>query len=132
MYITKIVLAASVYIFLVNSHLAWAIVKKGPSNGTSYLFIIIAVIGGIIALLGIILAFRGVTSPAEVSIKIPNIGAFKFNKVSQGVVLAIIGAIILVSVLYLYPTTTTKTITETTTTEGEDGTRIIHRETMAK
>ncbi len=132
MYIIKIVLAALGYIFLVNSNLAWAIVKKGPSNGTSYLFIIIAVIGGIIALLGIILAFRGVTSPAEVSIKVTKIGAFRFSKVSQGIVLVIIGAIIMIAVLYLYPTTTTKTITETTTTEDEDGTRIIHRELMAR
>ena len=129
--IIKIVLAVSAYIFFWDSNLAWAAVRTEPSNGASYLFIIVAVLGGIIAFLGIILAFRGVTSPAEVSIKIPNIGTFKFNKVGQGVVLAIIGAIILVSALYLYPPTTTKTITETTTTEGEDGTRIIHR-TMAR
>ena len=125
--IIKVVLAASVYIFFIDSNLAWAVVRTEPSNGASYLFILVAVLGGIIAFLGIILAFRGVISPAKVSLKIPNIGAFKLNKVGQGVVLAIIGAIILVSALYLYPTTTTKTITETTTTEGEDGTRIIHR-----
>ena len=130
--IIKVVLAASVYIFLIDSNLARAAVRTEPSNGASYLFILVAVLGGIIAFLGIILAFRSVTSPAEVSLKIPNIGAFKFNKVGQGVVLAIIGAIILFSALYLYPTTTTKTITETTTTEGEDGTRIIHREMMAR
>lgn len=128
MYIIKVVLAVSVYIFLIDSNLAWAAVRTEPSNGASYLFIVVAVLGGIIAFLGIILAFRGVTSPAEVSIKIPNIGAFKFNKIGQGVVLAILGAIILVSALYLYPTTTTKTSTETTIIEGEDGTRTIHRE----
>jgi hypothetical protein len=125
--IIKIILAASVYILLVASNLAWAAVRTEPSKGASYLFIVVAVLGGIIALLGIILAFRGVKSSAEVSIKIPGVGTFKFNKVGQGVVLAIIGAIILVSALYLYPTTTTKTVTETTIIEGEDGTRTIHR-----
>lgn len=127
MNIIKIILATSVYIFLAASNLAWALVSTEPSKGAPYLFIVVAVLGGIIALLGIILVFHGVTSPAEVSIKIPGIGTFKFNKVGQGVVLAIIGAIILVSTLYLYPTTTTKTVSETTIIEGEDGTRTIHR-----
>jgi len=125
---TKIVLAAFAYIFALDSNVAWAAVRTEPSNGASYLFVVVAVLGGIIAFFGIILAFRGVRSPTEVSIKIPNIGTLKFSKVGQGVVLAIIGAIILVSALYLYPPTTTKTITETTITEGEDGTRTIHRE----
>lgn len=130
--IIKAVLAASVYVFLIDSNLAWAI-RTEPSNNASYLFIGVAVIGGIIAFLGIILAFRGVTSPADVSMKIPRIGAFKFDKVGQGVVLAIIGAIILVSALYLYPTTTTKTVTDTTITEGKDGThRTIHQEMMKR
>lgn len=126
MNIIKIMLAASVYIFLVALNLAWAAVSTEPSKGASYLFIVAAVLGGIIALLGIILAFRGVKSPTEVSIKIPGVGTFKVNKIGQGVVLAIIGAIILVSALYLYPKTTTKTVIETTTIEGEDGTRTIH------
>jgi hypothetical protein len=123
MNIIKIMLAASVYIFFVALNLAWAAVE--PSKGASYLFIVAAVLGGIIALLGIILAFRGVKSPTKVSIKIPGVGAFKVNKIGQGVVLVIIGAIILVSTLYLYPKTTTKTFTETITFEGEDSTRTI-------
>lgn len=127
--IKEIILFASACIFLVASNPAWAVVKTEPSSGASYLFTVVAALGGIIALLGIILAFRGVTSPAEVSIKIPNVGAFKFNKVGQGVVLAVVGAVILVSALYLYPkTTTTKSFSETTTINEEDGTRIIHRE----
>lgn len=127
----RIIPAASVYIFFVTSNPAWAVVTTESAEGASYLFIFIAFIGGIIALLGIILAFRGVTSPAEVSIEIPGGGTFKFSKVGQGVVLTIIGGIILVFALYLYPTSTTKTVTETTTVEGGDDTRTIH-EYMAR
>ena len=124
----KIILATLVTICLMSSNLAWAVIRQEPSKGAEYLFIIVAVLGGIIAFLGIILAFRGVTSPAEVSMKIPSIGTFNFNKIGQGVVLAIIGATILVFSLYLYPTTTTKTVTTTTTIDGEDDTRTIHEE----
>ncbi len=126
MRIIKIVLASSAYIFLVDSNLVWAVIRTESSKGASYLFIVVTALGGIIVLLGIILAFRGVTSPAKVSIKIPGVGTFKFNKVGQGIVLTIIGAIILVFALYL-SMTTTKTVTETTTIEAEDGSRIIHR-----
>jgi len=127
----RIIPVASVYIFFVTSNPAWAVVTTESAKGASYLFIFIAFIGGIIALLGIILAFRGVTSPAEVSIEIPGGGTFKFSKVGQGAVLTIIGSIILVFALYLYPTTTTKTVTETTTVEGGGDTRTTH-EYMAR
>lgn len=127
--IIKTAIAAPLYILLIgSSNIAWAVVKTEPSNGASYLFIVVAVLGGIITFLGIILTFRGVTSPAEVSVKIPSIVAFKFNKVGQGVVLAIIGSIVLVSALYMYPSTTTKTITETTITEGDNGVSTRHME----
>ena len=124
----RTVLAASVCVFLVALNPAWAAVRTEPSKGASYLFIVVAVLGGIVALLGIILAFRGATSPAEVSVEIPGGGTFRFSRVGQGVVLTIIGGIILVFALYLYPMTTTKTVTETTIIEGVDSTRTIHRE----
>ncbi len=126
MELTRTTLPASIFIFLVAPSLALANVTTESSPGASYLFLLVAVFGGIIALLGIFLAFRGVKSPSDVTIKIPGGGEVKFSKVGQGAVVAIIGAIILISALYLYPTTTTKTVTETTTIEGTDGTRTIY------
>ncbi|GEM_PF-2681551 len=126
--IMKMFVFASVYIFLMDLNIVWAAIKTEPSNGASCLFIVVTVLGGIIAFMGIILAFRGVTSPADISFKIPNIGTFKLSKIGQGIVLVVIGAIILIFALYLSPTTITKTVTETITTEDADGTRSIHRE----
>lgn len=124
----KVAPALFFYLVIIDSNVAWAAVRTEPSHGASYLFLVVAVLGGLLTFLGFIAVFRGVTAPAEVSINIANLGEFKFSKVGQGIVLAIIGAIILISSLYLYPTTTMQTTTETTITEDEDGTRTIHRE----
>lgn len=120
------------YILLVTPSLALAVIITGPAQETSYLFIVITVLGGIIALLGIILTFRGVTSPAEVTINIPGGGTFKFSRIGQGVILAIVGAIVLVSALYFHPTTTKSTTTETTTITDESGTHTVHSETSKR
>jgi hypothetical protein len=128
MNINKVVQALFFYLFIMVPNAAWAAVRTEPSYGVWYLFLVVAVLGGLLTFLGFIIVLRGVNAPAEVSVNIPNLGEFKFSKVGQGIVLAIIGAIILISSLYFYPTTTIQTTTETTITEDEDGTRTIHRE----
>ncbi len=92
------ILPASVFIFLVTPSLALANVTTESSPGAPYLFLLVAVFGGIIALLGFFLTFRGVKSPADVTIKIPGGGEVKFSKIGQGVVLTIIGTIINISI----------------------------------
>ena len=80
---------------------------------------IVAAFGGVIAVLGIGLAFKnaGVLSNVKVSLDKPSL---TMNRVSQGVIIAVAGVAILIAAMYLLPskvsetTITGKTITTTT------------------
>ncbi len=73
------------------------------SEATGLVRIIVAVFGGLIGLLGIFLAFKGATSKADVSVSVSEHGKIVFKQVSQGVVITIIGAVILIAAVYLLP-----------------------------
>jgi len=82
--------------------------------------IFVAGLGGVIAILGIALAFKnsGVLSNVSVSLDKPSL---TMNRVSQGVIIAVAGVAILIAAMYLLPskvsetTITGKTITTTPT-----------------
>jgi hypothetical protein len=73
------------------------------SETTGIVRIIVAVFGGIIAVLGIIVAFKGVGGTADVSVSVSEHRKFSMKRVSQGVVITLIGAAILIGALYLLP-----------------------------
>lgn len=73
------------------------------SEATGIVRIIVAVFGGIIGVLGIVVAFRGVGGKADVSVSVSEHKKLSLKRVSQGVVITLIGAAILIGALYLLP-----------------------------
>jgi O-antigen/teichoic acid export membrane protein len=65
--------------------------------------VLIAVIclGGLISLLGAIMVFRGIGGKSDVDLALSEKKKISFKKVSQGVVVIIVGALILIGALYL-------------------------------
>ncbi len=71
----------------------------------AWIRIVIAVIGGLIAVLGILLAFKNATALSDVGVsgsrdKGVNV---RLKKVSQGVIITLLGVVVLVAGLYLLP-----------------------------
>lgn len=73
------------------------------SEATGIVRIIVAVFGGVIGVLGIVVAFRGVGGTADVSMSVSEHKKLTMKRVSQGVVITLIGAAILIGALYLLP-----------------------------
>lgn len=73
------------------------------SEATGIVRIIVAVFGGIIGVLGIVVALRGVGGSTDVSMSISEHQKLSLKRVSQGVVITLIGAAILIGALYLLP-----------------------------
>jgi formate hydrogenlyase subunit 3/multisubunit Na+/H+ antiporter MnhD subunit len=96
------------------------------------LFLMVAGLGGLIAVLGIAVAVLGLrlkeAAGATVEGQLPGGVAIQLRQISQGVVIAIVGAVILISSLYLYRETRTITTIETRT-ENPDGTETLVVET---
>jgi hypothetical protein len=73
------------------------------SEATGIVRIIVAVFGGIIGVLGVVVAFRGVGGTADVSMSVSEHRKLSLKRVSQGVVITLVGAAILIGALYLLP-----------------------------
>ena len=73
------------------------------SEATGIVRIIVAVFGGVIGVLGIVVAFRGIGGTAEVSVSVSEHRNLSMKRISQGVVITLIGAAILIGALYLLP-----------------------------
>lgn len=73
------------------------------SEATGVVRVIVALFGGIIGVLGIIVAVRGVGSTADVTMSVAEHGKLSMKRISQGVVITLIGAAILIAALYLLP-----------------------------
>jgi hypothetical protein len=73
------------------------------SEATGVVRIIVAVFGGFIGLLGIFVVFKGVVGKADISVSISEHRALSMKRISQGVVITLIGAGILVGALYFLP-----------------------------
>ena len=73
------------------------------SEATGIVRIIVAVFGGLIGVLGIVVAFRGVGGTADVSMSVSEHRKLSMKRISQGVVITLIGAAVLLGALYLLP-----------------------------
>ncbi len=87
----------------------------------------ICVIGGIIAILGIIVAARGGRASSNLEIKFGENKTLTLNKLTQGVVIVLIGAGILIAGLYNLPKHTREETIKAKTIEEKDGKRIYKR-----
>ena len=96
------------------------------------LFLLVAGLGGVIAILGIAVALVGLklkeAAGAAGEARLPGGVTIEVRQISQGVVIAIVGAVILISSLYLYRETRTITTVETRT-QNPDGTETLVVET---
>jgi hypothetical protein len=73
------------------------------TEATGIVRIIVAVFGGLIGVLGIVVALKGVGGAADVSASVGKNAKLSMKRVSQGVVLTLIGAAVLVGALYFLP-----------------------------
>ena len=94
---------AGVGVALANGEVTETQFSTSLSEATGIVRIIVAVFGGLIGVLGIVLAFRGVGGTADVSMSVSEHRKLSMKRVSQGVVITLIGAAILIGALYLLP-----------------------------
>ena len=73
------------------------------SEATGIVRIIVAVFGGLIGLLGIVVALKGVAGKADLSVSLSEHRSLSMKRVSQGVIITLIGAAVLVGALYFLP-----------------------------
>jgi len=73
------------------------------TEATGIVRVVVAVFGGLIGILGIVVAIKGVAGTADVSGSVAKYGKISMKRVSQGVVITLIGAAILISALYFLP-----------------------------
>ena len=88
---------------LANGSLRETEFSTSLTEATGVVRIIVAVFGGAIGVLGIFVAFKGAGGMADVAASVSRSAKFSMKRVSQGVVITLIGAAILVSALYFLP-----------------------------
>jgi hypothetical protein len=91
-------------LLLVGTSLVFAngeIIERESS--TSIVRIIVVAIGGIVSILGIVVAYKGIGGKADVELSVSEQKKIIFKNVSQGVVITIIGAMILIAAVYFLP-----------------------------
>jgi len=73
------------------------------AEATGIVRIIVAIAGGVVAVLGIVVALRNIGGTAGVEISVSEQKKMAFKNISQGVVIVLIGAAMLVAAVYLLP-----------------------------
>ena len=106
--LTSFYIVLFTFFWLVDCGLAYGMVSETEfttslSEAAGIVRVIVALFGGIICVLGVIVAFRGVAGTADVEMSVSDHGKLSMKRVSQGVVITLIGAGILISALYLLP-----------------------------
>lgn len=101
--LTGLLFFAGVGVALANGEVTETQFSTSLSEATGIVRVIVAVFGGLIGVLGIVLAFRGVGGTADVSMSVSEHRKLSMRRVSQGVVITLIGAAILIGALYLLP-----------------------------
>ena len=94
---------AAVSNVLANGEVIETLFSTSLSEATGIVRIIVAAFGGLIGVLGIVVAFRSVGGTADVSMSISEHKKLSMKRISQGVVITLIGAAILIAALYLLP-----------------------------
>jgi hypothetical protein len=100
--------------------------SQSPYDAAGIVRIVIALIGGLIAVLGFVVTLRGVKGQADVRLSLGKNRDITFNKISQGVVVIITGVIVLIGSIYFLPSKTREVTTTEDTTTGPDGKTIHH------
>lgn len=95
--------------------------SASPSVATA-----IALLGGAIAILGVFVAVRGGKASSNLEIKFGPDRTLKLTKLTQGVVIVLIGAAILIAGIYNLPKTTKEETMKAKTIEKTNG-RVILR-----
>ena len=90
-------------VVLANGELTETEYSTSLSEATGIVRIIVAVFGGLIGLLGILVTVKGVTGKADVSVSVSEHKKLSMKRVSQGVVITLIGAAVLLGAVYLLP-----------------------------
>ncbi len=101
--IVLLFLFVAVKLALANGEVIETQFSTSISEATGIVRALVAVFGGLIGLLGIVVAFRGVGGTADVSMSLSEHKKLSMKRVSQGVVITLIGAAILIGALYLLP-----------------------------
>ena len=65
--------------------------------------VIVAILGGLISVLGIVVVLKGIGDQSDVEISMRDQAQFKFKRISQGVVIVLVGAAILIAAVYFLP-----------------------------
>ena len=101
------------------------------TEATGIVRIVVAVFGGVIGILGILVTIKGVAGTADVSGSVSKYGSISMKRVSQGVVITLIGAAVLIGALYFLPEKKTERVLtgKEITIERESG---KSREAVAK
>jgi hypothetical protein len=89
------------HVALANGH-----VTETVYSTDAFIRVLIAGIGGVLAILGVVLAFKNAMVLSDVSL---SRSSAQFKKISQGVVIALLGVVVLVAGLYLLPDKTSVT-----------------------
>lgn len=88
---------------LANGKVTETVFSTSLSEATGIVRIIVAVFGGVIGVLGIAVAVKGVAGKADLTMSLSEHRNLSLKRISQGVVITLIGAGILVAALYLLP-----------------------------
>lgn len=103
---------------IVPSAMANGSITTTEYSANSLIRIVIAVIGGIIAVLGVFLAFKNAGALSNVSFSRARVD---MKGVSQGVVITLLGVAVLVAGIYFLPEKTSTTETKGKTIEMDPG-----------
>ncbi len=109
---------ATVMILIVPNAMANGSITTTEYSANSLIRIVIAVIGGIIAVLGVFLAFKNAGALSNVSFSRARVD---MKGVSQGVVITLLGVAVLVAGIYFLPEKTSTTETKGKSIEIESG-----------
>jgi multisubunit Na+/H+ antiporter MnhB subunit len=102
--------------------------STGLTEATGIVRIIVVVFGGFISLLGVYVSLKSVSGKADVAISLDKNRKINFKRISQGVVITVVGAIVLIAAIYLLPTKRSEMKingTDITIEEG-NGRHIVH------
>jgi hypothetical protein len=115
---------------LLSSIAARAVVEteyaQSPFETAGIVRIVVASIGGLIAILGFVVVLRGVQGQADVRVTVGKGRGISFRQVNQGVVIILTGVILLVGSIYLLPSKTREVTTTEDVTTTPSGDRTVH------
>ena len=121
---------AALLVALLSPITASAVVEtdysQSPFDAAGIVRIVVALIGGLIAILGFIVVLRGIQGKADIRVAVGKGRGISFKQVNQGVVIIITGVILLVGSIYLLPAKTREVTRTEDVTITPEGTTVHH------